>query len=111
MANSTTLASIRKLEDTNGQKIWQPSLAPGQPETVLGRPIFENPDMANGSAAKAILFGDTQRYVVRRVGTARVELSRDYKFNTDQLALKTIVRLDGDLLDANAVAYLVNAAV
>ena len=110
MASSTGLAKIRKLEDANGQKIWQPSLIPGQPETVLGRPIFENPDMAAvASASKSVLFGDTHRYVVRRVGTARVEISRDYKFNTDELALKVVARLDGDLLDANAVAYLVSA--
>jgi HK97 family phage major capsid protein len=111
LANATTLAQIRKLEDGQGMKIWQPSLAPGQPETVLGRPIFENPDMASGSAAKAVLFGDTQRYIVRRAGSLRVEVSRDYKFDTDQLALKAVERIDGDLLDANAVAFLVNAAV
>jgi HK97 family phage major capsid protein len=111
LANSTTLAQIRKLEDSQGMKIWHPSLVPGQPETVLGRPIFENPDMASGSAAKAVLFGDTQRYIVRRAGSLRVEVSRDYKFGTDQLALKAVERIDGDLLDANAVAFLVNAAV
>jgi HK97 family phage major capsid protein len=110
LASTTALAKTRKLQDSTGQKIWQPSLVPGAPETVLGRPIFENPDMAAvGSASKSIAFGDTQRYYVRRVGSARVELSRDYKFNTDQLALKVVERIDGDLLDANAVAYLVSA--
>lgn len=110
MASTTGLAKVRKLQDSTGQKIWQPSLIPGQPETVLGRPIFENPDMAAvASASKSLLFGDTHRYVVRRVGTARVELSRDYKFNSDQLAIKVVERLDGDLRDANAVAYLVSA--
>lgn len=110
LASSTGLAKIRKLQDANGQLIWQPSLVPGAPETVLGRPIFENPDMAAvASASKSVLFGDTHAYYVRRVGTARVELSRDYKFNTDQLALKVVERIDGDLLDANAVAYLVSA--
>lgn len=110
LASTTGLAKIRKLQDANGQKIWAPSLVPGAPETVLGRPIFENPDMAAvASASKSIVFGDTHRYVVRRVGTLRVEISRDYKFNTDQLAMKAVARLDGDLLDANAVAYLVSA--
>ncbi len=110
MASSTGLAKIRKLQDSNGQKLWTPSLAPGQPETVLGRPIFENPDMAAvASASKSVLFGDTHQYLTRRVGSARVEVSRDYKFNTDQLAIKVVERLDGDLLDANAVAYLVSA--
>lgn len=110
MASSDSLAKIRKFRDTAGNPVWTASIAPGQPEIVLGRPIYENPDMAAAaSASKSVLFGDTQRYVVRRVGSARVELSRDYKFNTDQLALKVVERLDGDLLDANAVKLLVSA--
>jgi HK97 family phage major capsid protein len=110
MASTTGLAKIRKLQTSTGEKIWAASIAPGQPETVLGRPIFENPDMAAvASASKSVLFGDTHQYLTRRVGSARVEVSRDYKFNTDQLAIKVVERLDGDLLDANAVAYLVSA--
>lgn len=110
MASSTGLAKIRKLQDSTGQLIWQPSLVAGQPETVLGRPIFENPDMATpASAAKSVLFGDTHRYFVRRAGALRIEISRDYKFNTDQLAIKAVERLDGELVDGAAVAYLVCA--
>lgn len=111
MANSTSLAQIRNARATDGQHIWQPSLVAGAPETVLGRPIYENPAMANGSAAKAVAFGDFSRYVVTRVVPIRVESSIHYKFSTDQLALRTIERVDGDLVDTIAIAYLVNAAV
>ena len=38
-----------------------------------------------------------------------MEFSRDYKFNTDQLALRTIIRLDGNLIDAAAIKSLVSA--
>ena len=110
-ANSTSLAQIRKSRDTAGNFLWQPALAAGQPETVLGRPIVENPAMASGSAAKAVAFGDFSRYVVAKVSPIRVESSIHYKFNTDQLALRTIERVDGDLIDTIAVAVLVNAAV
>lgn len=110
MAGTTALAKIRKFRDANGAPVWTPSVVPGQPEMLLGRPIYENPDMAAAaSASKSVLFGDTQRYVVRRVGQARVELSRDYAFSTDQVALKVVERLDGDLLDGSAVNYLVSA--
>jgi len=110
-ANSTTLAQIRNSRDTAGNHIWQPALAAGQPESLLGRPIYENPAMANGSAAKAVAFGDFSRYVVARVVPIRVESSIHYKFSTDQIALRTIERVDGDLPDAVAIAYLVNAAI
>ena len=111
MANSTTLAQIRKSRDTTGQLLWQPSYVAGQPESLLGRPIYENPGMANGSAAKAVAFGDFKRYIVVKVNPTRVALSTDYKFATDQLALRTIERVGGDLPDVIAIKFLVNAAV
>jgi HK97 family phage major capsid protein len=69
--NGATLAAIRKLKDSTGQFLWQPSLIVGQPETILGRPVIEVPDMADvGSAAEPILFGDiaTAYRIVDRVG-------------------------------------------
>lgn len=35
--NGTTLAAIRKLKDGQGNYLWQPAYAAGQPETILGR--------------------------------------------------------------------------
>lgn len=109
--NNVTLGQARNSRDTNGVPLWQPSMIVGQPETILGRPVYENPAMANGSAAKAVAFGDFSRYVVARVVPIRVESSIHYKFSTDQIALRTIERVDGDLVDTDAIKYLVNAAV
>ncbi|MCB5411874.1 phage major capsid protein [Pseudogemmobacter faecipullorum] len=57
--NGTTLATVRKLKDGNGNYLWQPSYQAGQPETILGRPVVEALDMPNVVAAAApIIFGD-----------------------------------------------------
>ena len=58
--NGSTLAAIRKLKDgTTGVYLWQPAYAAGQPETILGRPVMEVPDMDDvGAAAEPIAFGD-----------------------------------------------------
>lgn len=57
--NSTTLALIRKLKDSNGQFLWQPGLQAGQPDTLLGRPVLELPDMDDVGAGKfPIILGD-----------------------------------------------------
>jgi len=59
MMNGSTLAAIRKLKDTSQGYLWQPSLAAGQPETILGRPVVEAPDMDDvGSGTIPIAFGD-----------------------------------------------------
>lgn len=60
LMNGSTLATIRKLKDgTTGVYLWQPSYAAGQPETILGRPVVEIPDMDDiGAGKEPILFGD-----------------------------------------------------
>ena len=52
MVNDSTIKAIRKLKDNNGQYLWQPSLAAGTPDMILGRPIKTSaymPAMASGS--------------------------------------------------------------
>lgn len=57
--NGTTLATIRKLKDGQGNYLWQPSYQAGQPETILGRPVVELIDMPDVAAnAFPIIFGD-----------------------------------------------------
>lgn len=71
LMNGSTLAAIRKLKDgSTGVYLWQPSYQAGQPETILGRPVIEVPDMDDvGAAAEPILFGDiaTAYRIVDRV--------------------------------------------
>lgn len=59
MMNGTTIATVRKLKDTVGQYLWQPSLIVGQPDTLLGRPVIEAIDMPDvGAGNFPIVFGD-----------------------------------------------------
>lgn len=100
-------ASTFRTDD--GNLAMLPGLGGAQP-TIMGRPVYENPSLAAvGSASKSVAFGDFKQYWVRRVTPLRVDLSRDYAFNTDQVALKVVDRLDGELIDAAAVAFLVSA--
>lgn len=57
--NASTVATIRKMKDGQGNYLWQPSYQAGQPETILGRPIAEAPDMPDATSGKfPIAFGD-----------------------------------------------------
>lgn len=61
--NGSTLASVRKLKDGQGNYLWQPSYQAGQPETILGRPVLEVLDMPDIAAnAFPILYGDFSGY-------------------------------------------------
>lgn len=59
MMNGSTLAAIRKLKDGDDTFLWQKSYADSAPETILGRPVIEAPDMPEiGSGTIPIVFGD-----------------------------------------------------
>src|SRR3546814_11025885 len=64
--NSATLAVIRKMKTSDGAFIWQPSLAAGQPATLLGYPVVEAEDMPDIAAGSlSIAFGNFQAgYVI-----------------------------------------------
>ena len=72
MFNRTPLGAIRKLKDSAGQYVFQAGmmLTAGVPNSVLGYPYVEAPDLADvGSSAKPVIFGDFSRgyMVVDRV--------------------------------------------
>lgn len=109
--NATALAATRKLKDTQGQYLFQPSLQLGQPDTLLGFPIYENPDLAApGTAAKSVLFGHLPSYFVRMAGPIRFDRSDDFAFANDLVTFRATVRIDGDLPQAQAVKYFVGGA-
>jgi HK97 family phage major capsid protein len=66
--------------------------------TLLGRPLHENADLAAvASASVSVAFAAWDHYHVARL-PVRIEASRDYKFSTDQVALRVIERVDGRLV-------------
>jgi len=82
MLNRATLPLIRAFETSAGGYIWAPSIAPGDPATILGHAYVEATDMdaptaaSYGTGAQPIIFGDLRRAytIVDRVG---IEIQRD----------------------------------
>ena len=108
MANSM-IKVARKFKDGLGNYIWQPAAALGQPDTLDGHPVHEDPYLtALGSATKSVLFGDPSAVVIKQM-PLRVATSMEYRFLNDQVSLKTVYRAGGVLPDALALRYLVAA--
>ena len=100
------IAAARKLKDGSGAYIWTNSAVPGQPATLLGYPVYENPAIASvGSAAKSVLFGHLPSFVVRVAGGIRVDQSADFAFNTDTITYRGLIRLDGGLTHASHIGF------
>lgn len=112
MFNDTFLKLIRKLKDGQGNYLWQMGdIKTGAPATLLDKPYYINQAMANpGAGARCALFGDLKKYVVRRVGnsTTIVALRERYAERL-QVGFIGFLRVDGELLNSDAVKYLRNA--
>lgn len=63
MMNTVTQGYMRKLKDTYGQYLWQPSLQAGQPDRLLGYTVGTWEDLANPTTGDgfSVVFGDFSR--------------------------------------------------
>jgi HK97 family phage major capsid protein len=104
--SKTGIAAARKLKDGSGAYIWTDSAVPGQPATLLGYPVYENPNVAAvGTAAKSVLFGHLPSFKVRVAGGMRVDQSTDYAFNTDTVTYRGLMRVDGGLTHSTHIGF------
>lgn len=69
--NSLTAGAVRKIKDSNGQYLWEPSAQAGTPDILLGKPvtIWEQMDDV-GTNMLPIAFGDFKKAytLVERIG-------------------------------------------
>ena len=109
--SKTGIAAARKLKDGAGNYIWTNSAVPGQPATLLGYPVYENPNVAAvAPSAKSVLFGHLPSFKVRVAGGIRVDQSTDFAFNTDTVTYRGLIRLDGGLTHATHIGYFKGGA-
>ena len=81
--NDSTIKAVRKLKDSTGQYLWQPSLTAGTPDTLLGRPVKTSAYMpVIAAGAKTIAFGDFSYYwIADRQGRSFKRLNELYAAN------------------------------
>ena len=107
LMKDTTVSGIRKLKDSNGQYLWQPSLQAGEPDRLLGYPLHTSP-YAPAVAANAlpIAFGDFSNYwIADRMGRTVQRLSELYAGN-GQVGYLGIQRVDAKVILAEGIKLL-----
>jgi HK97 family phage major capsid protein len=103
LMSKSGLAAVRKVKDGDGRFIWTAgSLMNGQPDMLLGYPVYENPAVASvATAAFSIGVGHLPSYKVRLAGGIQVAQSADYAFNEDVTTFRVTARTDGKLTHAS----------
>lgn len=111
MMNDDTLKVVRKLKDGDGNYLWQMgNIQGGIPATLNGSRLIINQQVPSmGASARFMLFGDMQKYFVRKVGQPLIGAISDKDF-WPGIGVAGYIRFDGELSDTAAVKHLVNAA-
>lgn len=101
MMNDATALIIRKLKDGDGAYIWSNGFQAGQPDRLLGYPVYINNDMATAaSGAKTIAFGQLNRHKIRIVQDIRLTQTDQRYWEYDQMGFAAYVDFDSNLIDA-----------
>ena len=109
LMKDSTLKAVRKLKDSTSAYLWQPGLTLGTPDTLLGRPVFTDPNVAAlGTGNKIAVFGDPRAFYVRMAGGVQVARSEDYAFNTDLVTFRFVMRVDSAVVDTKGLFVLKN---
>jgi len=98
--NDTTASLVRRIKNTDGTYAWQPSLTVGAPDMILGKPVYVDPFVASpGVSTESIFFGDWSTFFVRYAGGVRWERSDSFRFDSDMVSFKGLIRADAALVD------------
>lgn len=110
MMNDSTLKAVRKLKDGQGNYLWQMgNVQAGIPQNLLGRRLIINQQIASlATGQKVMLFGDMQKYFVRKVGQPLVGAISDKDF-WPGIGMAGYIRFDGELSDTAAIKHLITA--
>lgn len=113
MMRRSSIGALRKLKDSGGQYLYVPAQGHDSNDSFNGFPVIENPDVvATGVAAKSVIFGNFSSYLVREVGGLEIARSDDRYFETDEIGVRAIIRIWGDLgsYGGASVKYFVGGA-
>ena len=104
--NSATAAEIRKFRTADGAFMFQPSLAAGQPATLLGYPLIEAEDMPDIAAGSlSIAFGNFKAgYVVAERNATTI--LRDPYTNKPYVHFYATKRVGGQVVNSESIKLL-----
>jgi len=112
LMSTTVVAALRQLTYAGGTQsyIWEPNMAVGSPDTILGRPVVISDSVnAMTTGLKPILFGDlSYYYIAYNAGVSIQRLDELYAAN-GLVGIRGSLRVDGKLTQSEAVKHIVMA--
>lgn len=100
--NDKMVAIIRTYKDSNGAYMWQPSLVQGEPDRLLGYPVYTS----EYAPEDAIAFGDFSYYNIGDRGARAFKQLTELFAGNGMIGYVAKERVDGKLVLAEAVQIL-----
>ena len=112
MGHQTARKAARKMVDTQGRPLWEPSLQVGVPSNLMGYEFVLNNDMATEAiGSKSLGFGSIREaYVVRIVQDLKMARLDERYADFLQVGFFAFERADGTLQNASAWKVLTGPA-
>ena len=110
LMNDATLNTIRQFKDGEGNYLWRPGLEAGAPETLLGKPVEIDDNVADVAAnAYPIFFANFKRayLIVDRLG---IRVLRDPYSSKPYVLFYTTKRVGGGIVMYEAIKAMKIAA-
>ena len=105
--NLEAVAFLRKLKDGTGQYIWSPGLSAGEPDRLLGYPVYTSAYVPAVAAGQPVIaFGDISYYNIGDRGTRSFAALHKLYAGVGQVAFVAKERVDGKLILPEAVQVL-----
>ena len=105
--NDATVSMIRKLTDQNKAYLWQPSLQAGQPDRLLGYPLYTTPYAPTFAAdALVVAFGDFKNYWIGDRMNRTVQRLNELYATNGQVGYIATERVDGKVILAEGIQLL-----
>lgn len=106
VVNSNNVKELRKMKDSTGRYLWAAPTTPGQPATMQGYPVTEDPRVPES----AIIFGDLKEaywFGDRHKMTVLISNEETTAFTQDKTAIRVVERVAGAVVNAEALKKLV----
>lgn len=100
--NDQAVAMIRTFKDNNGAYMWQPSVQAGEPDKLLGYPVYTSPFCP----VNLVAFGDYSYYNIGDRGTRSFKQLTELFAGNGMIGFVAKERVDGKLILPEAVQIL-----
>jgi len=112
MMNDSTVAAVRALglSVTNDFPVFVPSMSIGEPDRIMGIPVYVNNSIDGiATGKKTIICGDMSKFIIRSAGGPVIERIDEQFKSAGITAFRAKVRKDSHVLDTTAIKHLIQA--